>query len=83
MRTVTIALLLGLAGTLLVGSGCIAATDHDVVQCRPPTLGQELTDLHKARDTGALTEKEYAGLRAKLMDRKGHVCTHSCVHSID
>jgi uncharacterized membrane protein len=31
-----------------------------------PTLGQQLIDLKKARDEGALSEQEYADLREKL-----------------
>ncbi len=31
-----------------------------------PTLGQQLLDLKKARDEGALSKQEYAELREKL-----------------
>ena len=34
-----------------------------------PTTGQELLDLQKALDSGAITQKEYDKLRMKLMQR--------------
>lgn len=33
-----------------------------------PTLGQELIDLQKARDEGAISQQEYEELRQKLKD---------------
>ncbi|HEV7924194.1 MAG TPA: SHOCT domain-containing protein [Verrucomicrobiae bacterium] len=35
-----------------------------------PTLGQQLTDLHKAKETGALTDAEYQAQKAKLLENK-------------
>jgi hypothetical protein len=35
-----------------------------------PTLGQQLTDLHKAKETGALTDAEYQSQKAKLLGNK-------------
>jgi hypothetical protein len=35
-----------------------------------PTLGQQLTDLQKAKDSGAITEAEYQAQKAKLLDAK-------------
>ena len=32
--------------------------------------GQELTDLKKALDSGAITQKEYEKLREEVLDRK-------------
>ncbi len=34
-----------------------------------PTRGQELMDLKKARDQGAITEQEYQDQRAKVMQK--------------
>ncbi len=34
-----------------------------------PTVGQQLVDLKKARDTGAITEAEYQAQRAKLVGK--------------
>jgi len=36
----------------------------------PPTLGQQLIDLQKARDAGALTDAEYQTQKARLLDPK-------------
>ena len=35
-----------------------------------PTLGQQLIDLQKARDSGAITEAEYESQKAKLLESK-------------
>lgn len=32
-----------------------------------PTLGQQLVDLKKARDSGAITDQEYQAQRTKLL----------------
>ena len=57
-----------LAGLILVAclSGCVAGiggtekTEH-------ATIGQELIDLKKARDEGAVTETEYNELKQRIM----------------
>lgn len=58
-----------LAGVL---SGCILAVGNtDVPKGRTfPTLGQELTDLKKARDANAISEEEYQAQRKKLMEER-------------
>jgi hypothetical protein len=35
-----------------------------------PTIGQQLIDLKKARDAGAITEAEYEAEKAKLLQQK-------------
>jgi hypothetical protein len=57
--------------TMLFLSGCVAAignrgTDRD----RNNTLGQQLIDLQKAKEVGAITEAEYETQKAKLLDNK-------------
>lgn len=37
-------------------------------QVQRPTVGQQLIDLKKARDTGAITETEYAKKRKDVID---------------
>lgn len=52
-------------------SGCVIAMgNRDFGQPRrsPATLGQELTDLKKARDAGALNEEEYQTQKKRAMD---------------
>jgi len=41
-----------------------------VQQTVAPTLGQQLIDLKKALDTGAITEAEYEAEKAKLLNQK-------------
>lgn len=58
-------------GLSLLGDGCAWQIGGDkkgqtIVQ---PTRGQELLDLKKARDQGALTEDEYQAQRNKVLGR--------------
>lgn len=46
--------------------GCVVGNDTRVYR---PTLGQQLIDLQKARDAGAMTEAEYATERSKLLSK--------------
>ena len=66
----TTALLGLLAGTFAL-SGCIFAIGGSEPKPAPAkggtTLGQELVDLQKARDSGAITEAEYETQRGKLL----------------
>lgn len=41
-----------------------------VQQTVAPTVGQQLLDLKKARDTGAITEQEYDDEKAKLLNQR-------------
>lgn len=57
-----------LAATLLA-SGCavgVGNTDGD----RRPTTGQELLDLQKARDSGALSPEEFEAQRQRILNRR-------------
>jgi hypothetical protein len=51
---------------LLTGAGC--AVDASSSRPTRSTLGQELVDLKKARDAGALTEQEYETERQWLLN---------------
>lgn len=62
MRSLTIASAIALA--LLAG-----CASNDVVRARVDvTVGQQLIDLKKARDVGALTAEEYDRQRKRLID---------------
>jgi len=52
---------------LLSGNGCIAIGNRDA-QRPNATLGQQLIDLQKARDAGAITDAEYRAQKAKLLE---------------
>jgi uncharacterized membrane protein len=54
-----IALLTIMASCIAVGSGGEKINNQ-------PTVGQQLIDLKKARDEGAISKQEYAELREKL-----------------
>lgn len=54
---------------LLLGNGCIAIGNRDA-QRPNATLGQQLIDLQKARDAGAITDAEYRAQKSKLLENK-------------
>ena len=71
MKSIASLLALGLLACTL--SGCVIAMgNRDLGQPRTgsATLGQQLTDLKKAHDAGALTEDEYQAQRKKLLEEK-------------
>ena len=49
------------------GGGAKTQTQTDI---RTTTTGQELMDLKKAYDSGAITEKEYERQRKKILEGK-------------
>ncbi len=54
-------------------SGCgrrAKATTTTQTDIRTTTTGQELMDLQKAYESGAITEKEYQEQRKKILKRK-------------
>ena len=55
--------------SLLLLNGCVAIGNRDA-QRPGATLGQQLIDLQKARDTGALSEPEYQTQKAHLLQAK-------------
>ena len=69
MKILTPAAALLAAGLL---SGCVAAIGNSGSPQRTPgvSLGQQLIDLQKARDAGAITEAEYTAKKARLLDVK-------------
>ncbi len=48
--------------------GCVAGIGSDTIEL--PSVGQELTDLKKARDQGAINDEEYVELKQKIMKMK-------------
>lgn len=55
-----------LAAVALTSGGCVAAIGTGRGPAKA-TVGQQLTDLHKARQTGAMTEAEYQDQRRKAL----------------
>ena len=70
MKKLTIPTALALAA-LLGLSGCVAAIgNRDAQHSGTGTLGQQLIDLQKAKDAGAITEAEYQAQKARFLDNK-------------
>lgn len=55
--------------TVLLLNGCIAIGNRDA-QRPNATLGQQLIDLQKARDAGAINDADYQIQKEKLLNRK-------------
>jgi uncharacterized membrane protein len=49
--------------------GCVAGIGTGE-KTEIPTIGEELSDLKKALDEGAITEKEYSELKQKIMNSR-------------
>ncbi len=56
---------LALAAVLIGGCGGSDAT----IDATTTTMGQELTDLKKAYDSGIISEKEYERSKEKILER--------------
>jgi hypothetical protein len=68
LRTVV---LVGLCGLLLVGVAACGGGGAEVQSnVTTTTTGQQLMDLKKALDSGAMTQKEYDQERKKVLERK-------------
>jgi hypothetical protein len=59
------------AATLLL-TGCVGLSfgGGDKTAVQKPTIGQQLIDLQKAKDAGAITDSEYQAQKAKLLANK-------------
>lgn len=66
----SVALLSLVAGIAL--SGCVAAIGNDTGRRANggATVGQELIDLQKAKDTGAISDAEFQAQRARILGHK-------------
>ena len=60
-------LALALLSLPLLAGGCIAAIGNHETPKSSGTVGQQLIDLQKAKDTGAMTDAEYQAERAKVL----------------
>ncbi len=62
-RIISLLLVMALLTTMV---SCIAVGSGGEKIEQKPTLGQELIDLKKARDEGAISEQEYKEMKEKL-----------------
>ena len=69
-------LLTGCACDVRLGGGTKSSTTRSDQkptigqQVTAPTIGQQLIDLQKAKDSGAITDAEYQAQKAKLLENK-------------
>jgi hypothetical protein len=58
-----------LVAVFVAGSftGCVAVSGGSKSAVNQPTPGQQLLDLQKARDAGAITPEEYQAQKAKVL----------------
>lgn len=64
-------ILLRCAAALMIALGTSACGGRTTVHANPTTCGKELADLQEAQRKGALSDKEYARLRAAVIKRCG------------
>jgi len=72
MKKCLLPAMLALSVMLLCG-GCIGGLNlggGSKTEVRNPTLGQQLIDLQKARDSGAISPAEYDAKKAELLTKK-------------
>jgi hypothetical protein len=55
---------------MLFLSGCVAAIGNRDAHRGDATLGQQLIDLQKAKEAGALTDAEYQTQKCRLLDNE-------------
>lgn len=58
-----------LALAMLFGLAACGGGGNSTTQVSTQTLGQELTDLKKAYEGGAMTEKEYNDARERILEK--------------
>ena len=70
MKKLFIPALIGLSAmTLLTGCLAIQLGGGSTSKPQSPTVGQQLIDLQKARDAGAITDAEYQAQKAELLNK--------------
>lgn len=71
MKRIIIPLLAGISAMMLL-TGCLALDigGGSSNRAQAPTLGQQLVDLQKAKDSGAISDAEYQAQKAKLLNGK-------------
>lgn len=57
---------------MLMLTGCVGLSIGGGTKTRTnrPTVGQQLIDLQRAKDSGAITEPEYEAQKAKLLEQQ-------------
>ena len=68
-RWMVLATSVTLMGLMLSGCAWSIGSDKPHSTAVRPTRGQELSDLKKAKDQGAITEEEYEAQKKKILDQ--------------
>ena len=68
MKKLLLPALIGLS-TMTLLTGCIIGDRSHTTQV-PPTTGQQLVDLQKAKEAGAINDAEYAAQKEKILSKK-------------
>ncbi|SPE51113.1 conserved exported hypothetical protein [Verrucomicrobia bacterium] len=71
MKKLLVPIVVGVSAMALL-TGCLDLHfgPGNITKAQPPTVGQQLVDLQKAKDSGAMTDAEYEAQRARLLDNK-------------
>ena len=72
-RVAGVVVMVALAASL---SGCCGGRSKEIKQTSPVNVetkssGEQLMDLQKAKESGAITEKEYNKMRQNIIDKSG------------
>ena len=71
MKKLLVPIMVGVAAMTLL-TGCLelrfGGGSNSTAAC--PSIGQQLVDLQKAKDTGAITDSEFQAQKAKLLNKK-------------
>ena len=65
--------ILAIVSATLLFTGCVGGLSlggGSKTVDQKPTIGQQLVDLKKAKDTGAITDSEYQAQKAKVLESK-------------
>jgi hypothetical protein len=71
MKKLLVPVLVGFSAMTLL-TGCLAVHLGGDMTGKPvcPDVGEQLIDLQKAKDAGAITDAEYQAQKAKLLEKK-------------
>ena len=71
MKRLLVLIMVGVSAlTLLTGCLGLQLGPDSITKSQTPTIGQQLIDLQKAKDAGAITDAEYQAQKAKLLCKK-------------
>jgi hypothetical protein len=71
MKRLLVLIMVGVSAmTLLTGCLGLQLGPDSITKSQNPTVGQQLIDLQKAKDAGAITDSEYQAQKAKLLAQK-------------